>query len=86
MWNDASMDEKRAARVLFEIIAHSTAALNPAYAGGDSIIIKLLTPGGQHIGTVHEIHLPDGSVPHSHPKDYTARDCSRYRVANESEG
>jgi hypothetical protein len=55
------------------------AATNPRYAGGASVIVKLVTPNGQHIGTFHEIRMPDGSVPHSHPKDYTKRDCSRVR-------
>lgn len=38
------------------------------------MIINLLTENGQHIGTIHEIRMPDGTVPQSHPKDYTAGD------------
>jgi hypothetical protein len=74
------MPAKRAAGVLTEIIAHERPARNPAYAGGRSLIVKLLTRSGQHLGTVHEIVMPDGSVVHGHPKDYTRRDCTRVRA------
>ena len=74
------VQEKRAAGVLTDIIAYSAPARNPAYAGGESLILKILTPRGQHIATWHEIRMPDGSIPHSHPKDYTRRDCSRVRA------
>ena len=40
----------------------------------------MLTFNGQHIGTIHEIVAPDGAILHSHPKDYTLRDCSRVRA------
>jgi hypothetical protein len=63
--------------ILIEEIVAESAATNPLYAGGISRIVVLRTPRGQHIGTVHEIVLADGEIPHSHPKDYTRRDCSR---------
>lgn len=47
------------------------------YAGRVSRIVKLMTANDRHVGTLHEIAMPDGAVPHSHPKDYTRRDCSR---------
>ena len=78
-WFAATMDRKRAEGLFSEIIAHSTAARNPRYAAGTSRIVKLVTAHGRHIGTVHEIVLPGGLVPHSHPKDYTRRDCVRIR-------
>ncbi len=56
---------------------------NPKYAGGWSKLIRLETENGQHIGTIHEIQMPDGTVPQSHPKDYTDRDCQRFRSVNE---
>lgn len=71
------MPAKRADGTLRSIIVHERAATNPDYAGGLSRIVKLLTTNDQHIGTVHEIVMPDGTVPHSHPKDYTRRDCGR---------
>ncbi|MGH2609063.1 MAG: hypothetical protein ACRDHF_08235 [Tepidiformaceae bacterium] len=80
LWRLNRMPEKRVGGVLTEIIAYSSAAGNPAYAGGTSRIVKLLTRKGQHIGTIHEIVMPDGTRPHSHPKDYTLRDCSRVRT------
>ncbi len=80
IWGENEMPLKRQNGVLTEIIAYSSAAGNPAYAGGTSRIIKLLTEKGQHIGTVHEIVMPDGSTPHSHPKDYTYRSCARVRA------
>lgn len=74
------MPAKRASGLLHEVIAHQEAATNPAYEGGVSVHVKLLTSNGRHIGTIHEIRMPDGAVPHSHPKDYTLRDCSRVRA------
>ena len=83
LWNENQVSQKRAAGLLVEIIAGSVEASNPAYSGATSIIVKLLTQNGRHIGTVHEIVFGDGRIPHSHPKDYTLRDCSRIRVAQE---
>ncbi|MCC6381229.1 MAG: hypothetical protein IT304_01915 [Dehalococcoidia bacterium] len=74
------MPVKRAAGTFMEIVAHDAPASNPLYRDGRSRIVKLITRGGQHVGTVHEIVMPDGAVPHSHPKDYTLRDCSRVRL------
>ncbi len=71
---------KRASGTRTDIIAYSAPARNPAYAGGESLILKVMTPNGQHIATWHEIRMPDGSIAHSHPKDYTRRDCSRMRA------
>ena len=71
------MPAKHADGTLRSIIVHERSATNPAYADGTSRIVKLLTANDQHIGTVHEIVMPDGTVPHSHPKDYTRRDCER---------
>lgn len=53
------------------------------YSGGASRIVKVMTLNGRHIGTVHEVVMPGGEVPHSHPKDYTRRDCSRVRLSAE---
>ena len=77
---EASVQAKRAAGVLSDIIAYSAPARNPVYAGGDSLILKVMTPNGRHIATWHEVRMPDGSIPHSHPKDYTRRDCTRVRA------
>ncbi len=74
------MPEKRASGILTDIIVHRAPARDPRYLTGESLIIKVFTPTGQHIGTVHEVMLPDGTTPHSHPKDYTLRDCSRIRA------
>ena len=84
IWSDAGMPHKRAARLVQEIIVHNAAAGDPRYTGGRSLIVKILTPNGRHIGTVHEIRMPDGSVPHSHPKDYTERGCERVRASGEA--
>ena len=83
LWDANHVSQKRAAGLLVEIIAGSVAANNPAYSGARSIIVKLLTQHGRHIGTVLEIVYEDGRMPHSHPKDYTLRDCSRVRVTQE---
>ena len=74
------MDGKRAAGVFLESIVHRTAAVNPRWIGGEARIVKLITANGQHIGTVHEVATAEGEVAHSHPKDYTRRDCSRVRA------
>lgn len=77
LWLEQDMPAKLRRGQFQEIIAYQSRAHNPRYRGGASFIVKLLTPGGQHIATVHRIVLPDGSVPHDHPKDYTRRDCTR---------
>jgi len=64
--------------MLTNVIVDETAS--KSYPGGVSTIVKLLTDRGQHIGTVHEIVMPDGALVHGHPKDYTARDCTRFRA------
>ncbi len=79
------MAEKRANRLLSEIIAYEAEARDPALAGVKGVIVKLLTPKGRHIGTVHDIVNADGSVRESHPHDYTRRDCTRVRVAQKEE-
>ena len=82
-WTQNNMPAKREGGHLREIIVSRRPAVNPSYDGGESRIVKLLTlENNQHIGTIHEIVMPDGSVPHSHPKDYTRRNCSRVRVAD----
>ena len=77
------MPAKRAQGVLRPIIVHRTPARDPRYAGGVSRIVKLMTANDRHVGTLHEIAMPDGAVPHSHPKDYTRRDCSRVGAPRE---
>jgi hypothetical protein len=62
------MPEKRERMLVTEIIAQERPAGNPIFAGGVSRIVKLLTPNGRHIGTVHEIVMPDGSRPPLPPK------------------
>ena len=83
LWRDNGLADKRDRGLLFEVIAYVSAAGDPRYVGGISRIVKLMTPRGQHIGTVHEVVMPDGLRPHSHPKDYTTRDCSRVRAVAE---
>jgi len=51
-------------------------ATNQRWLGGTSHIVRIFTPNGRHIGTLHEIVLADGSGPHS-PEDYTRRDCTK---------
>jgi hypothetical protein len=77
LWLEQDLPAKLRRGQFQEIIAYQSRAHNPWYKGGEFFIIKLLTPGGQHIATVHRIVLRDGSVPHEHPKDYTRRDCTR---------
>ena len=78
-WANSNMPAKCTGGTFHTEIVHEVAASNPAWVGGTSRIVKLMTANNQHIGTLHEIVLPDGTVPHSHPKDYTRRDCSRIR-------
>ncbi len=85
LWDGNRMTEKRANRLLYEIIAYEAAARDPALAGVKGVIIKLLTPNGRHIGTVHDIVNADGSIRESHAHDYTRRDCSRVRVIQKEE-
>jgi hypothetical protein len=79
LWAEGDMPAKIAAGAFVEII-DETPATNPRYAGGSSLIIVLRTTKDFHIGTIHRIVMPDGSIPHEHPKDYTLRDCSRVRI------
>ena len=83
LWNNSRMPTKRTQGILLAAIVYQSPAGDPRYIGGISRIVKLVTARGQHIGTLHEVVMPDGSVPHSHPKDYTQRDCSRVRLAAE---
>jgi hypothetical protein len=83
LWDDNRLDAKLADGTLYTIVAADDPAVNPLYGRGRSRIVKVYTQNAQHVGTFHEIVLPDGSVPHRHPKDYTRRDCSRVRVASE---
>ena len=80
VWAESNVDAKRASGVLLESIVHRTPARNPRWIGGEARILKLLTANGRHIGTVHEVVMPDSEIVHSHPKDYTRRDCSRVRA------
>jgi len=77
------MPVKRTEGIFRELIVHQGPAGDPRYAGGVSRIVKLVTARGHHIGTVHEVVMADGSVPHCHPKDYTRHDCTRVRVSAE---
>lgn len=79
LWNSQEMPEKVAAG-LFEERIKETSATSPRFVGGRSLIVKLVSSNGFHIGTIHRIVMPDGSVPHEHGKDYTLRDCSRVRT------
>src|SRR5436305_4662609 len=60
LWNENRMTEKRQARLFTEIVAFSVPARDPRLAAATSVIIKLLTPRGRHIGTVHEVVFSDG--------------------------
>lgn len=82
-WDSNSVERKLEAAILSTSIVFSSPAMNPRYARGVSRILKVFTPAGQHIGTIHEIVMPDGRVAHRHPKDYTRRDCSRMRCKSE---
>lgn len=77
------MPTKRVDGILREIIVHRAPARNALWSGGESRVVKLLTDRGQHVGTIHEVVLASGTVAHSHPKDYTRRDCSRVRASGE---
>lgn len=83
-WLENEVDRKRREGILISIIVHPSPATDPRYSGGTSQYVKLMTPDGQHIGTVHEVVMSDGTVPHSHPKDYTRRDCVRMRIPAEA--
>lgn len=88
LWDENHVSEKRKAGVFSEIIAHRAEPDDPSMKGTmQSVIIKLLTASGRHIGTLHEIIYlgPADASPHSHPKDYTLRDCSRVRIAHKQE-
>ncbi len=77
------MDEKIAAGQLYrEALPHRDLPANkPEYAGGTSrFFLVKTTSHDRHIGTIHEITILDGSIPHGpHPENYTLRDCSRIR-------
>ena len=85
LWRQNRMPEKRATGLLSEIVAYATSAGDPELPGVRAVIIKLLTPKGQHIGTVHDIFNADGTLRESHPHDYTLRDCSRVRTIQKQE-
>ena len=76
-WIANRVPEKRAAGLLIEIIVFEAPARDPRYVGGVHRVRKIVTLNGRHIGTWHEVQMPDGSFPHGHLKDYTRRDCTR---------
>ena len=83
LWHDAGVDAKVDTEALYlELIdLEDTPATNPRYEGGLSRFYLVKTSSHhRHVGTIHRIEMPDGLVPHSHPHDYTRRDCSRCRV------
>jgi hypothetical protein len=80
LWGVGDMPAKIASGKFREQVLRDTPATNPKYLGGRSLLIKLVTDRENHIGTIHRIVMPDGSIPHEHPKDYTLRDCSRVRI------
>ena len=80
LWNDGDMPAKIVAAAFTEQVLRDTPATNLKYEGGRSLLVKLVTANDRHIGTIHRIVMPDGSIPHEHPKDYTLRDCSRVRI------
>ena len=41
----------------------------PKYSGGTSDIVRHSNALGYQIATSHRITMPDGTIPHSHPKD-----------------
>ncbi len=81
LWAANEVDRKRASGMFLESSVDRTAVRNPRWLGGEARIAKLITANGQHIGAVHEVLMTAGDVVHSHPKDYTRRDCSRVRSA-----
>jgi hypothetical protein len=85
LWRENRMPEKRATGLFAEIVAYTTPARDPALPGVRAVIIKLLTPKGQHIGTVHDIINADNTLRESHVHDYTLRDCSRVRIIQKQE-
>ncbi|HET6636264.1 MAG TPA: hypothetical protein VFH77_14695 [Streptomyces sp.] len=85
IWDENAMSQKLRTGLLIEIIVPQGPAKNPRYAGGASRIVKVRTPSGQHIGTLHEIVGPSGDILHRHPHDYTLRDCSRVRIADRND-
>jgi len=85
LWTEGNVTAKRAAGVFLEIPVYQAPARDPNRAGVWAILFKLLTPSGQHIGTVHDIIGPDGAVLDSHPHDYILRDCSKVRRRGKAE-
>ena len=85
LWTENRMAEKRATGLFSEIVAYVTTAGDPTLPGVRSVIVKLLTQKGQHIGTVRDIKNADGTLRESHIHDYTLRDCSRVRVVQKQE-
>lgn len=57
---------------------YETTARDPRLAGVRSILYKLVTPAGQHLGTVHDILNSDGTIRERHVHDYIARDCAKF--------
>ena len=85
LWDENRISQKRTEHLFSEIIAYETPAGDPALPGVRGVIIKLLTPKGQHVATVHDIVNADGSIRDSHAHDYTLRDCTRVRTIQKQE-
>ena len=78
LWLDNDMPRKRTEGALREVKVYESEARDPRLRGVRSLIYKLLTPSGQHLGTVHDIFNADGSLRECHIHDYVARDCAKF--------
>ncbi len=78
MWLDNDMPTKRRNGALHAELVYESGARDPRLIGVQSRIYKLMTPRGQHVGTVHDIVNPDGTLRAQHVHDYTARDCVKF--------
>jgi len=87
LWDENRVSEKRAAGAFLERVSWHSPARDPRMAGAWSAYVRLYTPDGFHIGTLHEVLYREDGRPagHSHPKDYTLRDCSRVRTLHKQE-
>jgi hypothetical protein len=83
------VSEKRAEGVFIEMVSQPTESGDRRYAGEFSVIVRLYTKNGRHIGTLHQMIDSSGTVlvdrHPPHPRDYTLRDCSRVRTLHKQE-
>src|SRR5690606_25352980 len=80
LWAENDVAAKRASGDLIDVpTGYESKPGDPTLRGARGPFVTLMTPSGQHIGTIHEVFKPDRSFWHSPPHDYVDHDCQKWK-------